>query len=355
MTNPNRGNMEFLIETIEKGLLPERLSHDQKTAFIEILNQDLSGKMPSKSEDRTGNGEANVDNKLISEEGVFHEADWAILVATAVEYETCIDFFADLGCSVISVELGVTKLTGRIVTYNFERAGKNTTKKLYLQRTTEQGANSSSNLVQKVCSLRPHPKACFLVGSCGAIPTKKLKLLDVILPTVALDGTKFSLDGGEIVPEPGSAFDRHAKITNLVAGFTNREFGLPEGCRVETAKQLITSMGKWDSLDNNVTSALLQNGENIIAVEMEGVGLVDGLKSTQETGIDIVLGISKGAADYCSIDELNAKQLTDLERTMPSLPEGSIKPTADPETKSLIQKEAIRRSLVVALKILERL
>ncbi len=83
--------------------------------------------------------------------------------------------------------------------------------------------------------------------------------------------------------------------------------------------------------------------------------MVGGLNAAQETGVGVAFGIAKGAADYCSTDELNELQLTNLRLAMPSIPDGAIRPTSDPEIKFAIQKEATRRSVLVALTVLERL
>jgi|GEM_PF-6524684 len=356
MSNQLDRDTQFLDETLTKKLLPNALSDRQREAFTDLAISDLQGKVTVRKTSviKDTKGE-DLENKLVSEDKVVHEANWVIMVATKVEFETCIAHLGSCSTKESIVEIGTTSIRGRLYDYEYQKGGESHSKKIYLQRTTEQGANSSSNLVQRVCNLVPSPEACFLVGSCGAIPTKKLKLLDVIVPTTALDGQKFSIVGGEINPEPGYSFDRHASISNLVSGLVVSDFDLPAVVNVETDKQIITSIGKWDSLDSNVVDALLYGGENIVAVEMEGVGLVDGIKRSQELSSNIIFGISKGAADYCSIDQLTDQQISDLSSTWPEAEWPEIRPTSDPHIKLELQAEAVRRALVVALKILEKL
>ena len=93
MVDSTNVDIAFLRETSEKLLLPDTLSHIQREAFVELVHQDLSGKLNSLSTNSIDEGSSNMDNKLISDDEVIHEPDWALLVATKVEFETCLEYF----------------------------------------------------------------------------------------------------------------------------------------------------------------------------------------------------------------------------------------------------------------------
>jgi hypothetical protein len=194
-------------------------------------------------------------------------------------------------------------------------------------------------------------KHVVMVGMMAGIKGKS-KLLDVLAPFTIFDVSSIGTKGGRFIVEP-QAGNMDAILNHNATVIDPRVF--PE-IELICHKNTVTFSAKIDDITHDIAVAALNvDRENVIGLEMEGSALVE-MQSRHFGPRKSAYLMIKGVADYAGerpdkeeIEEL--KKVPSIARLLNTISD----PTNDRELKGALQREATRRSFIVALELLKRL
>jgi nucleoside phosphorylase len=215
----------------------------------------------------------------------------------------------------------------------------------------QKGKSETKSLLETIKS-HSSVQHVIMVGMMAGIKGKS-KLLDVLSPLTIYDVTSIGTRDSKFVVEP-EAGTVDAKLHNLVASIDPINFEDP-AIRLTSHKKTVTFSAKIDDLTHDLAVAALNiDQENVVGLEMEGSALIE-MQNRNFSLRNIGFLMIKGVADYAGARPDTAE--IDTLASIPGIKDhlSDPDPTQSPGLKEVLQREATRRALLVALETLKRL
>lgn len=214
-----------------------------------------------------------------------------------------------------------------------------------------QGVGNSTNLIHDIVQLE-QPRSIMMVGMMGGLPDK-VSLLTVVCPESIYDGSRIGTREGRLTRESEGG-PLHPAFADVVKNMGPVAF---RGGNIDVVKRkkIVTVDAKIDDIQHELATKILEvDSENVVGIDKEAFALVNANNYQLLHKANVVYGVLKGVADYCSTrseisneDKKIIEQAIDLGQIS-----GALNPTDNKQLKTALQKEATVRAFAVALDVL---
>lgn len=344
-------DIAFLKATLEGNHIPG-IDAGDKRDFQRLLKQDLIRKQnlhDNQGSIVAGETDVTTSETIGNQEDVSPTGGRFIVLSAAQELRPVLHAASSLGMSHQEAAFG-KNLIGHRLTWDHE--GESTD--LWLAVAVRQGVDGLTALLT-ILSERFDPLSVILAGMMGGIP-EKIRLLDVVVPTVMYDGRIVGTKNKSILAEPEPA-TAHPAIHSILNNIPVIEMDDTE-INVKKNKKSLTVAAKHDDISHHLFRKIREaDTENIVAFEMEAQAIGYKNHFQQLDGGNVVYGMVKGVADFGGMASGESQaQLDQVKHAINySAEDGDFDPIRNPVVKQKLQFEATRRALVVAAQISRRI